>query len=69
MRIIYKAWHIYRNQNKTGIRFLRDAVEWFNNRHEKNNSDKAPVRLLMDFSEFVIAMDAELKTSREPIHE
>lgn len=59
MRMIYKAWHIYRKKGKAGIQFLRDAHNWFNERLEKNNFDKGPVRLLMDFSQYVIAQETE----------
>lgn len=58
MRKIYRAFKVYQSRYKgtsmAGINFLRDAGYFFNSRHESANCDKGPIRLLMDFSEYVL---------------
>lgn len=58
MRKIYRAFDVYKKKYKNsplaGITFIRDAVNFFDDRPEAGNTGKGPIRLLMDFSEYVL---------------
>lgn len=60
MRKIYRAFKVYQKQNLSGIQFIREAVEWFNDRPEWENENRGPVRLLMDYSDHVLKTTKEL---------
>jgi hypothetical protein len=59
MRKIYRAYKVYEKQYKhsplAGFRFICGAVNFLNERPAANNANKGPIRLLMDFSEYVLA--------------
>lgn len=59
MRKIYRAYAAYQKKygahTRAGINFIRGAINFFNSRPEANNESKGPIRLLMDYSEYVLA--------------
>jgi hypothetical protein len=59
MRKIYRAFNVYKKKygshSLAGINFIRGACNFLNSRPERNNEGKGPIRLLMDFSEYILA--------------
>ena len=37
-----------------GVCFVRDMVKWLDNRPEELNTDKSPIKLLLDFADHLL---------------